>query len=142
MQSKNVLLVATLFALGCGSAPPPVEAPLISAAPLGDVSIVINQGGSIPMAYLVSITNQADIPISLRSVELSIVGGAPYRIRQRERFYPRTIAPGETSEVKVDVLLVSGGGVNASEEPVNIRARLSFGSDEGGFRVQKLFRAN
>lgn len=137
------LLTASLLVLssGCGTTVDlPVKEPEVGIAPVGDVSMVIRRGGSIPVSYLVFVRNRAEIPIQLRTVDLTLAGGAPFTIRQRERFTPRTIPPGGRAEVRIDALLVSRGGRNADREPVQMRARLTFGSDAGSFLIQKLVR--
>jgi len=119
-------VLATLLALGCGSAgsarPATVAKPDMNVELAHD--LFFGSGSTAPATIDVTVLNRATIPILLRRVELSSPGMVQYGIYPITRQFRETIQPGETKTVAV--FATAQTSVRRPTEPLTLRAIVDF----------------
>jgi hypothetical protein len=137
---KQALVVAILFLAACASSQDTVvkPPPEIEIAQLyGPSDIPYSRGQSSTIAeYAFRITNNADVPITLRRIDLSSVAGGTIALRREDRSFNKTINPGSAEVVSINprVYFTTTGGGTPTNEPLTLRAIVYFDSPNGSFR--------
>lgn len=93
--------------------------------------------GNIEVHYGVRIANRADVPITLRNIEVQTVGlGGSYRLRPATYYFERVIAPEKVEDVLFWAKAVSQGDRMSADAsaPITVRVTAIFDSPAGGFR--------
>ncbi|HYI13150.1 MAG TPA: hypothetical protein VEK57_29150 [Thermoanaerobaculia bacterium] len=128
-----------LFTLGCasgtatgsgGGRPANVPAPEIRVDPVG--SVFFGSGSDAPLAFEISVTNRATVPIQLQEVELSTPGMVQWGIRPIRRVYNQTIAPGDTYTASLVATAITRQ--RDPSEPLTVRAFVGFEAEGKRFR--------
>lgn len=99
--------------------------------------------GELEVQYGVRVVNRANIPIRLRQIELTPVGGeGAYVVLKQRYFFDQEIAAGNMKEFPFWAKATSDGrryAINA-QSPISVRAVAFFESESGKFR--KVFTAH
>ena len=136
---KRALIVTLLVAAACASSDnvvsPPPEIEIVQV--YGPANIPYSRGQDSTMGeYAFRVTNKANIPITLRRIELSSIGGTTIALRREDRAFNRTVNPGSAEVVSLlaRVFFLSSSSGSPTNEPLTIRAVLYFESQNGSFR--------
>ena len=85
----------------------------------------------IAVHYEVRITNQAQVPITLKRIDLDAMEGGGFDLEAKTRIYNVTIAPGDTGSVDFVTTAYIDPRRYESRMPVAIRAQTLFDTPEG-----------
>lgn len=137
---KRALIVAVLFLGACASSQnevinPPPQIDVVQV--YGPADIPYSRGQeSVLGEYAFRIENKANVPITLRRIELSSLAGGTIGLRREDRSFTRTINPGSAEVVSVNarVYFRTTSSGSPTNEPLTIRAVLYFESPNGSFR--------
>ena len=121
---QRTLTFLLLVVLGCASSSRPADIPRPDIGATIPHHIFFGSGGSAPANVAVSIYNRADVPITVRRVEVSSPGMAQYRLIHAARDVREVIPPRETKEVVVFTTAVSR--VSNPNEPLTMRVIVEF----------------
>jgi hypothetical protein len=139
---RHALIASLLLLAACASAtqddapvsPPPA---ILIEQTYGPSNIPYSRGTtSIIGEYAISVQNPADVPITLRRVDLQSVGGATIAMRREDRSFDVTVNPGSVETVKLSprIYFTSTGSNSPTNEPMTVRAVIHFESPKGAFR--------
>jgi hypothetical protein len=126
------MLLAVMCASGGGARPAEVAAAEVTVrlrSPL-----FFGSGREAPASFEVDVTNQATVPLVVRSIRIASPGMVQYTILPRERIFKETIAPGETKTLPVDATAVASRGGLMAGEPLNVRVDVEFEASGRRFR--------
>ena len=129
----SFLFVVSILALACGTGsvrPAGIAAPSISAEVNG--TVFYGSGTTAPANVDVTVVNHANVPITLRRVDISSPGMATHGLIPTFREVRETIAPGESK--RVTVFATSVTTVRNPSEPLTIRAIADFESGKSRWR--------
>jgi hypothetical protein len=134
MHRRVSFLFLVVLIAACGSAssgrPTGIAAPEIRAGIAG--TIFFGSGSTAPANIDVEVTNVANVPITLRRVEVDSPGMGTYGIQRASRIVRETIAPGETKRVTVFATAVTT--VRNPSEPLTIRVIAEFETGKDRWR--------
>lgn len=134
MHRRVSLLFLVALIVACGSAssgrPAGIAAPEVRAGIAG--TIFFGSGSTAPANIDVEVTNVANVPITLRRVEVDSPGMGTYGIQRASRIVRETIAPGETKRVTVFATAVTT--VRNPSEPLTIRVIAEFEAGKDRWR--------
>lgn len=139
---SSLFLVALfpLLSLACASGgngrPANIAAPEVNADLSG--MVFFGSGNTAPANIDVEVTNVANVPITLRRVEVDSPGMGTYALRRSSRMVRETIAPGETRRVTVFATAVTT--VRNPTEPLTIRTITEFESGKDRWREISITR--
>lgn len=126
--SAGVLFLTMLAACstgGAGSAvPASVAVRLASPLFFGSSSVS-------PANFDVMVTNQSTVPLTLRRINLSTVGGVQYTIQPLERDFAENLAPGESKTVRIATDAVASSAGSNPTERMNVRVVAEFEMPDG-----------
>lgn len=136
MFFRTAFLVALLFA-GCASGPagalarlPRPKVQIFSRTNLVETSPSMASG--VAVHYEIRITNQAEIPITLKRIDLDAMAGGGFQVQAKTRIFDVTIAPTETRSVDFDTTAYINDPLGAdARQPVAIRATTLFTTAQG-----------
>jgi len=140
MRRLTSLAPLALLLAACASGVPGAKIPLpkvqiIARTNLADVVPTMATG--IGVHYELRITNVAEVPVTLKRVDLDSMAGGGFGVAAKTRLYDVTIAPGETRSVDFDTTAYINDPLSfESRAPVAIRAQLLFDSPVG--KVQSI----
>ena len=130
-----LLVVALTSALGCGSAktmrPASIAQPDLDAGLATE--LFFGSGTQAPANIDVSVTNRANVPITLRRIEIDSPGMGQYVIGRTIRDFRETIGPGQTKVVAVFATAYAQTTRRPSE-PLQLRAIIEFEAGEARWR--------
>jgi len=136
MTTRKTLALLALFAAACasGGGPganiPKPKLQIIARTNLSETVPSIATG--INVRYEIEITNNAQIPITLKRIDLDAMSGGGFEVQAKTRTYDVTIAPGDTRSVDfVTSVFIQDPSSYESRAPVAIRAQALFDSAEG-----------
>jgi hypothetical protein len=134
MHRRVSLLFLVALIAACGSAgsgrPASIAAPEIRADVAG--TIFFGSGSTAPANIDVEVTNVANVPITLRHVEVDSPGMGTYALQRASRIVRETIAPGETNRVTVFATAVTT--VRNPSEPLTVRVIAEFETGKDRWR--------
>lgn len=139
MKNTAVLTFAVLLLAACGSSSnnlkvdiqePEVQVVQLSAQP----SVAEHVTGGVPIDFGVAITNHADIPITLKRINIQSMGSGGYNVPPTSRPFDKVIAPGATEQVEFWVGANAPPSVAGVNGAVAIRAIAQFDSPKGAFQ--------
>ena len=137
-MKKNFLIsIAILLAAACGTtnnmktkiADPEVHLVQTSAQP----AIAEHVTGGVPIAFALSVTNHADIPITLKRVNVQSMGSGGYNIGPTSRPFNVAIAPGATEQVEFTLPSNADPSVAGVNGAVAMRVIAQFDTAQGAF---------
>jgi hypothetical protein len=137
---KRALLPAILLLAACASSKNAVVSPLpeIDVVQVyGPADIPYSRGQDSVMAeYAFRVRNGANVPITLRRIEMSSLTGGTIALRREDRAFNRTVNPGSAEVVSLTarVYFRTTSSGSPTNEPLTIRAVLYFESANGSFR--------
>jgi hypothetical protein len=123
--------------LACASSNAKIAPPEVDLVQLSGPAEENYAQGNIEVQYGVRIANRADVPITLRNIEVQTVGlGGSYRLRPGTYYFQREIAPEKVEDVMFWAKAVAqGDGMSAdASAPITVRVTAIFESPAGGFR--------
>jgi LEA14-like dessication related protein len=109
-----------------------------------DLTNVPTVASAIEAHFELRIVNQADIPITLRRVDLESLGGGGIAIQSKNRQYNTVIQPHSVQSVDVmTTALINDPNSYSGRSPVQIRMTALFDSSQGALQkvVQQQVRA-
>lgn len=131
------LIMAAACASGTGISQNAAHIPLPDILIIGrtDLTDVPALPSGVPAHFEFRITNQADIPITLRRIDLVSLGGGGIRIESKNRVYTTVIQPHTVQSVDfVTTALIDDPTSFAGRSPVQIRATALFDSAQGSLQ--------
>ena|ERR1051326_7499719 len=135
---KMFLVSIAIVAAACASssnnlkgdlAQPTVEVQQLSAQPV----VAEHVTGGIPIYLGVAVTNNAQIPITLKRVNVTSLGSGGYNIPNTSRPFSKVIEPGATEQVQFWVPAFADQSVAGVNGAVAVRAIVQFDSAQGAF---------
>jgi hypothetical protein len=138
---KKLAALSVLLAVACvtnntaGSKVPDPEVRLDQTSTMPGAAEYVT--GSIPVSFLMSVTNRAAIPITLKRAEVASIGEAGgYIVQQTSVPFNVTLAPGASDSVAFTVSAVNvGNNVTGANEPVTIRVTSIYDTSEGALQT-------
>lgn len=133
---RRFLCLASVVVLlaACGSSrntrPAGVAQPDIRTAPAG--SIFFGSGSSAPVTLEVAIRNNATVPITARSIDITAPGMQTYTVRAARRVVNQVIAPGDIGTVSVFATAYTS--VRDPVEPLTLRTTILFEANGAQWR--------
>jgi hypothetical protein len=135
MNRRALLLPALLVAAACASsgggagiARPKMQ--IIARTSLANVTPTM--ASAIAVHYELQVTNVADVPVTLKRVDLDSMAGGGFEVASKTRLFDVTIPPGETRSVDFDTTAFVNDPLSfESRAPVAIRAQALFDSPKG-----------
>ena len=135
-KTASVLFVAVLAACASGNnnlktniAQPDVQFEQVSSQP----AVAEHVTGGVPVYFALSVTNNANIPITLKRVNLQSMGSGGYNVPSTSRPFNKSIAPGATETEQFWVGTFADTSVAGVNGAVAIRVIAQFDSSEGAF---------
>lgn len=137
MKRTTFVLLALIVAAACSSGGggisaniPKPKVQIIARTNLSETAPTVPSG--INATYEIAVTNNAEIPITLKRVDLDSMAGGGFSLQSRSRQYDMTIAPGETRSVDfTTAAYISDPNSFDARQPVAVRATAYFDSAEG-----------
>jgi LEA14-like dessication related protein len=138
---KLITLSALLIAAACTSGNQlsqnvaHIPSPDITILGRTDLTNVPTVASGVEAHFELRILNQADVPITLRRVDLESLGGGDIAIQSRNRQYKTVIEPHTTQSVDVmTTAYINDPNGFASRSPVQIRMTVLFDSSQGSLQ--------
>jgi len=138
MRKTFLVSIAILLAAACASSSnnlkgdltqPTVEVAQLSAQP----AIAEHVTGGVPIYLGVAVTNNANIPITLKRVNVTSLGSGGYNIPNVSRPFNKVIQPGATEQVEFWVPAYADASVAGVNGAVALRSIVQFDSAQGSF---------
>lgn len=134
--SVALLLPAILLTAACGSAsgarPAGVARPDIRVRQAG--SIFFGSTGSAPVSIDVHITNNANVPLRVREVEIRSTGMMQYSVDRTVKIFNETLDPGQSHTFGLVATARTRQTRVPSSEPLAIQTVVRFEANGRGFR--------
>lgn len=135
MNRRALLLLSLLLAAACASAgggagiaKPKVQ--IIARTSLANLAPTM--ATAIAVHYELRITNVAEVPVTLKRVDLDSMAGGGFEVAAKTRLFDVAIPPGETRSVDFDTTAFINDPLSfESRAPVAIRAQALFDSPQG-----------
>ena len=138
MKRATILSILLLAACATSQDAPVNPAPdVLIEQTYGPANIPYSRGtNSIVGEYAISVQNKADVPITIKRVDLQSVGGTTIAMRREDRAFDVSVNPGSVETVKLNprMYFTSTGSSAPSNEPLTVRATIHFDSPNGTFR--------
>jgi hypothetical protein len=136
MRIRQFVVTIALLAAACasGGGPganiPKPKLQIIARTNLSEVMPTVASG--IDVRYEIVITNNAQIPITLKRIDLDSMAGGGYQLQSRARVFDVAIPAGETRSVDfAAVAFINDANFASASAPVAVRAQALFDSAEG-----------
>src|SRR4051794_18673920 len=99
---RRFFILPLFLAIACASATPGAKIPkpklqIIARTNLSEIVPTVATG--IAVRYDIEITNQAQVPITLKRIDLDSMAGGGFQVESKTHIYDVTIAPGDTRTV-------------------------------------------
>lgn len=130
-----VVVVLTACASGGTSRPKNIAQPDLDARLMTEV--FFGSQSSAPASVEVYVTNRANVPISVRKVEIDSPGMAQWTLRRTVRYFNEVVNPGEMKPISLMVTAVTT--TTRPNEPLQIRAIVEFEAE--GTRWREILMA-
>jgi len=136
---KSFLVFAVIGLAACASsnnnlkvniAQPSVVVEQLSSQP----TVAEHVTGGIPIYLGVAVTNNADIPITLKRVNLQSMGTGGYNVPPTSRPFNKVIQPGATEQVEFWVPAYADPSVAGVNGAVALRSIVQFDTSQGSFQ--------
>jgi len=137
MKKSIVVLMTVLLAAACGSsnnmkgkiADPEVRLFQTSV----QTAIAEHVTGGIPVDFALSVTNHAEIPITLKRINIQSMGSGGYNVSPTSRPFNVIIAPGATEQVQFTLPTFATASVAGVNGAVAMRVIAQFDTAQGAF---------
>jgi len=136
-----VVLSALLFAAACGTGnqisqtAAHIPPPKITIANHTDLTNVSALPAGIVVHFEFRIVNQADIPITLRRIDMVSAGGGAVRVDSKTRQFNTVVPPHSVQSVDFVTSAVNANPTSPlGREPILVRATTLFDSSEGSLQ--------
>jgi hypothetical protein len=128
--------LALLIAASCASTPSgpvaQIPRPKVAIFTRTDLTESPSVPSGVPVHYEIRITNEAEIPITLKRVDLDALAGGGFQVESKTRIYDLTIAPAETRSVDFDTTAyIDDPRGFESRQPVGLRVVTLFDTAQG-----------
>lgn len=137
----SISLFALLIAAACTSGnqisqnAAHIPQPEITIIGRTDMMNIPTVAAGVPAHFEFRIVNQADVPITLRRIDLDSLGGGTVGIQAKNRQFNTTIAPHSVQSVDfLTTAFINDQGSFTGRSPVQIRAVAVFDSPAGGLQ--------
>ena len=131
---RHALAFTLLFAAACASTSPSrpadIAQPQLQVRQAGPIFL---SQGSTTVTIDVDITNRANVPLTIREVEIGSSDSQQYSISPTRRLVNETVAPGETRTVSLSTSAVARAAQPVGQ-PLVIRAFVRFEGNGKVFR--------
>ena len=132
---RRLVFLAFLIAAACASGGGPaanIPKPKVQVIQRTNIAeSVPTVPSGLPVHYEIRITNQAQVPITLKRVDLDSMAGGGFQLESKTHIYNNTIAPGDTASVDFVTTAYIDPTRYDSRAPVAVRAQALFDSPEG-----------
>ena len=136
-----LFLLIAFAAIGCASGssgrPASINQPDLSAELVSP--LFFGSGVEAPATIEVTVQNRAQVPITLRRVELDAPGMGQYSLLRKVQQFNDTIAPGETKAVTIFATAIAQT-TRRPTEPLTVRAIVEFKAGEAVWREILMMR--
>lgn len=144
-MAVSALIIFTACASGTGisQSAAHIPQPQITIASLTDLRNVPTVPSGINVHYQFRIVNEAEVPITLRSINLDSLGGGGISLQSKTRQYTTVIAPHQAQSVDfLTTAYIANPGDYSGRSPIQVRAVALFDSPEGSLQkvVQEQIR--
>jgi len=137
---KFVVLTAVLILAACASstnnAKVDIPQPEIVVEQLSSTPAVAEHvTGGVPVNFGIAVTNRADIPVTLKRINISSLGSGGYNVPNNSRPFDKVIQPGATEEVSFWAGANADPSVAGVNGAVALRVIAQFDSAKGAFET-------
>lgn len=138
-MKTTLAVLSILLIAGCASqsnnlksdvAQPHVTIEQLSSVPITAEHVT----GGVPVQYRMSVTNEAQIPITLKRVEVRSIGDGAYVVQPNSKPVSLAIGPGETQAVEFWVPAQAVYSVAGANGAVALQLRTQYDSSAGSFQ--------
>lgn len=138
MKYRTLLILLIFVAMSCASSGTSANAPALQLQlqQTSTASDMYYFRGTIPVQYVLQITNPTNQAYTLRRINLQSTGPGAYSLRTGNSPITFTVPPNGTVSVPLTAWAYSRGGFLTSSEPVNIRGLAYFDGPGGTFLRQ------
>ena len=137
---KLVILTAVLFIAACASSnnnakvdipQPDIEVQQLSSTP----AVAEHVTGGVPVNFGIAVSNKADIPITLKRINISSIGTGGYNVPNNSRPFDKVIQPGTTEQVSFWAGANADPSIAGVNGAVALRVIAQFDSSKGAFET-------
>ena len=136
---KLVVLTAVLILAACASSnnakvdipQPEIEVQQLSSTP----PVAEHVTGGVPVNFGIALTNRADVPITLKRINISSLGTGGYNVPNNSRPFDKVIQPGTTEQVSFWAGANADPSVAGVNGAVALRVIAQFESPKGAFET-------
>jgi hypothetical protein len=137
-MKTTVAILSILLLGGCASqmnnTKVDIAQPQVEIQQLSSVPIVAEQvTGGMPVQYRMSVTNAAQVPITLRRVAMRSMGSGAYTVQPTSKPYSLVIAPGATETFDLWVPAYVTTSVAGANGAVALQLRTQYDTSSGSF---------
>ncbi len=138
-MKTTVAIVSMLLVGACASqnnntkvdiAQPEVAIEQLSSVPLAAEQVT----GGMPVQYRMTVTNPAQIPITLKRVDIRSMGSGAYNVQPTSKPYDLVIAPGATEAFDLWIPAFATTSVAGANGAVALQLRTQFATASGAFQ--------
>lgn len=138
-MKKTLPILAILVIAGCASqstnAKVNIADPHVTIEQLSSVPLVAEHvTGGVPVQYRMAITNNAQIPITLKRVNIRSMGEGAYVVQPSSKPYALKIDPGATEMIELWVPTTAVPSVAGANGAVALQLRTEYDSSLGTFQ--------
>lgn len=131
---KKLIALSLLVIAACATKPKvQLLQPEIAIQQVPISSFLLQYSGPISVSYQMAVRNPSSEPITLRRLDLQVLGTGPYTIRRFPLTFKQVIAPDATEWVNFSVQAYSRGGRLGVNEPLTLRGIAYFEAPSGQF---------
>jgi len=135
-RSFGVLLTSLALVSGCATSSTPVGStdPEIKIEQLPDSGFVVEEKGSVSIAYQMTVRNPSLDPITLKQIEMQAIGRSPYLLRKDPVTVNETIEPGKEAVVPFSMWSYPRAEGSKPHELVSVQGTAQFDTKTGTLR--------
>lgn len=139
-RARTLLILTALAIAGCAAnqlaSKAPIAEPDVTIDQLSSVAPAArNMTGGITVDYQVTVHNNANIPITIKRVDVNSIGAGAYDLDPTSKPFDLTIAAGGTSSVEFWAAGVASQTILGANGPVTVRVVVLFDSPAGQFQT-------
>ena len=134
---RAALSMLLLLVVSCASTTEvrPVEVDL-KIEQLPDDGFAVEKQGAVSVAYQMSVRNRSQDSITLRKVEMQILGSGPYTLRKVPAEMNETIEPGQEAVISFTMWSDPREQRSMARQTIWVNGAASFDSAKGSFRKE------
>ena len=127
-----LLLIAAACASSSGNRPADIAKPSILIRQSG--SFFFGSSPSAPISLDVTVTNNANVPLRVREIEVGSTGMMQYAVEPSKKIFNEILAPGESRTMGLTSTVRARSARIPSMEPLSVQAVIRFEANGRGFR--------